>query len=203
MVARLHNVKHAVVLYQACVLTVCTIDNKYDPIASFCARTHLLSRVSYSRYLLEEDLLELPQARLELGLSLTVPQDLLGLDEFENFPSAVRPRNLCTIVGGIGARSFLHWSAPIPSMHTPYCSSYYCNSHGIYCRQEITIPPDRLWRGEATCQNCEPHTSVDKLRCCSKHTLRCVPDIPYVASGEPISAADTYVIVQVCPDHRV
>lgn len=61
-----------------------------------------------NRYLLEEHLLELPQARPELGASLRVPQDLLGPDEFELFPSSVRPQKLCAILGGVGARSFLH-----------------------------------------------------------------------------------------------
>ena len=60
------------------------------------------------RYLLEEHLLELPQARPELGALLAAPQELLGTDEFQLFPSSVRPQNLCAIVGGVGARSFLH-----------------------------------------------------------------------------------------------
>ncbi|CAM9664417.1 unnamed protein product [Ectocarpus fasciculatus] len=61
-----------------------------------------------SWYLLDEHLLDFPQARPELGALLEKPQDLLGTDEFQLFPPSVRPQNLCTIVGGVGARSFLH-----------------------------------------------------------------------------------------------
>ncbi|CAM9378559.1 unnamed protein product [Hapterophycus canaliculatus] len=61
-----------------------------------------------SWYLLEEHLLELPCARPGLCDLLAKPQDLLGADEFELFPPSVRPQNLCAIVGGVGARSFLH-----------------------------------------------------------------------------------------------
>ncbi|CAM9791432.1 unnamed protein product, partial [Laminaria digitata] len=61
-----------------------------------------------SWYLLEEHLLELPQARPQLGALLATAQELLGPDEFQLFPSSVRPQNLCAIVGGVGARSFLH-----------------------------------------------------------------------------------------------
>lgn len=60
------------------------------------------------RYLLEEHLLERPQARPDLRALLSKPQDLLGTDEFELFPRSIRPQNLCAIVGGVGARSFLH-----------------------------------------------------------------------------------------------
>lgn len=61
-----------------------------------------------NRYLLEEHLLELPQARPDLSALLEVAQDLLGVDEFQLFPPSVRPQNLCAIIGGVGARSFLH-----------------------------------------------------------------------------------------------
>ncbi|CAM9392810.1 unnamed protein product [Scytosiphon promiscuus] len=61
-----------------------------------------------SWYLLEEHLLELPNARPGLGDLLAKAQGLLGDDEFELFPAPVRPQNLCAIVGGVGARSFLH-----------------------------------------------------------------------------------------------
>ncbi|CAM9787815.1 unnamed protein product [Ectocarpus sp. 6 AP-2014] len=61
-----------------------------------------------SWYLLDEHLLDFPQARPELGALLEKPQDLLGTDEFQLFPPSVRPQNLCIIVGGVGARSFLH-----------------------------------------------------------------------------------------------
>eukprot|EP00903_Cladosiphon_okamuranus_P018378 g16905.t1 len=61
-----------------------------------------------SWYLLDENLLERPQARRELGALLSKPQDLLGDDEFQLFPPSIRPQNLCAIVGGVGARSFLH-----------------------------------------------------------------------------------------------
>ena len=70
--------------------------------------TVLYSRLGGFRYLLEEHLLELPQARAELGALLAEPQKLLGPDEFQLFPSSARPQNLCAIVGGVGARSFLH-----------------------------------------------------------------------------------------------
>lgn len=60
------------------------------------------------RYMLEEHLLERAHARPDLRALLSKPQDLLGADEFELFPRAVRPQNLCAIVGGVGARSFLH-----------------------------------------------------------------------------------------------
>lgn len=64
-----------------------------------------------NRYLLEEHLLDMPQARPELEATLRTPQALLGPDEFEHFPRALRPQKHCTIVGGVGARSFLHRSA--------------------------------------------------------------------------------------------
>lgn len=66
------------------------------------------SQSSPRRYLLEEHLLERPSARPDLRALLSKPQDLLGTDEFELFPHPVRPQNLCAIVGGVGARSFLH-----------------------------------------------------------------------------------------------
>lgn len=63
---------------------------------------------THLRYLLEEHLLERPRARPDLRALLSKPQDLLGKDEFQLFPRSVRPQNLCAIVGGVGARSFLH-----------------------------------------------------------------------------------------------
>ena len=60
------------------------------------------------RYMLEEHLLELPQARPGLSDLLSKAQDLLGTDEFELFPPSTMPQNLCAIIGGVGARSFLH-----------------------------------------------------------------------------------------------
>ncbi len=58
--------------------------------------------------MLEEHLLGLPQARPELSALLSKAQDLLGTDEFELFPPSTRPQDLCAIIGGVGARSFLH-----------------------------------------------------------------------------------------------
>lgn len=140
----------------------------------------------FCRYLLEEHLLELPQARPELGLSLTVPQDLLGLDEFENFPPAVRPQNLCTIVGGIGARSFLHWSAFIP-LSTLRCRS---SSHAaaVFHTGETTIPYYHLvaWRGHLL--KIVNSTSVLTNTAALAGTL-------YIASGELTSVAETYLVV--------
>lgn len=69
---------------------------------------YVSTRSSCPRYLLEENLLGLSQARPELGALLAKSQDLLGMDEFELFPASVRPQNLCAIIGGVGARSFLH-----------------------------------------------------------------------------------------------
>lgn len=58
--------------------------------------------------MLEEHLLALPQGRPELSALLSKAQDLLGTDEFELFPPSTRPPNMCAIIGGVGARSFLH-----------------------------------------------------------------------------------------------
>ncbi|CAM9433649.1 unnamed protein product [Choristocarpus tenellus] len=61
-----------------------------------------------SWYLLDEHILDLPHARTELRTGLDLPETLLLKDEFEYFPPEVRPQKLCLIVGGEGARSFLH-----------------------------------------------------------------------------------------------
>lgn len=62
----------------------------------------------HPRYLLEEHLLDSPHVRSELGETLQAVQDMFGRDEFEDFPLGVRPQKHCAIIGGAGARSFLH-----------------------------------------------------------------------------------------------
>lgn len=60
------------------------------------------------RYLLDEHLLDGPRVSPEIEPTLQGLQQLLGRDEFELFPPSVRPQKSCLIVGGTGARSFLH-----------------------------------------------------------------------------------------------
>lgn len=63
-------------------------------------------------YMLSEDLLDTAgggAAAAALRTPLTLPPALFGaLDYFDLFPPSVRPKKSCVILGGPGARSFLH-----------------------------------------------------------------------------------------------
>lgn len=63
-----------------------------------------------SWYMLSEDLLDTaPPDKEALRSPLTLPPSLFGMhDYFDLFPKSVRPKKSCVILGGPGARSFLH-----------------------------------------------------------------------------------------------
>lgn len=59
-----------------------------------------------SLYLMNEDILNQPAAE-SLMTALTLPKDLFGDDLLQHFPAKIRPKS-ALIIGGMGARSFLH-----------------------------------------------------------------------------------------------
>lgn len=67
-----------------------------------------ISVTAILRYLLDEHLLDDPRVSPATESTFRGLQQLLGRDEFELFPPSVRPQKSCLIVGGMGARSFLH-----------------------------------------------------------------------------------------------
>lgn len=80
------------------------------PLAEVVAAMMTESHHDKSLYLLSEDLLDTaPEAEAALRSPLTLPPALFGKhDYFDLFPKKVRPKKNCAILGGPGARSFLH-----------------------------------------------------------------------------------------------
>lgn len=60
-----------------------------------------------SMYLMNEDILNDRQRNGRLLDKLSLPETIFGKDLFEFFPDLIRPK-LALIIGGVGARSFLH-----------------------------------------------------------------------------------------------
>ena len=79
----------------------------YDaPLIEFIEGLQEESSLDRSWYLLTEDLLETHAPDLQSQLQL--PEDSFGADLFALFPTPVRPKRGCLIIGGTGSRSFLH-----------------------------------------------------------------------------------------------
>ena len=60
-----------------------------------------------SMYLMNEDILNDRQTNAWLLDQLSLPETIFGTDLFTHFPEQIRPK-LALIIGGVGARSFLH-----------------------------------------------------------------------------------------------
>jgi hypothetical protein len=60
-----------------------------------------------SMYLMNEDLLNESEENGVLLNDLKLPRHIFGEDLFTHFPDKIRPK-LALIIGGVGARSFLH-----------------------------------------------------------------------------------------------
>jgi len=82
------------------------VESYVAPFADFVAALPEQSDHDESSYLMTEDLLQRDALR-GLAAQLPHPEWLFGPDLFQHFPATVRPQQ-ALIVGGCGARSFLH-----------------------------------------------------------------------------------------------
>jgi len=76
------------------------------PFSEFLSALPENSDHSHSMYLMSEDIMTTPSA-IPLAEQLSLPDSLFGSDLFQHFPAPVRPKT-ALIIGGAGARSFLH-----------------------------------------------------------------------------------------------